>query len=218
MLSYAILVKKFRESRNLSQKELAQKAEIGTGTIGDIERGARNGKISTLNKIAKALALNKEEKIELRNAFIGGETKEKSNVRILSTEDFITIEVKAKASAGNGYLNFEENPHYKTIRRNGFHEECYLIEVIGNSMEPVIQDGAFVIVDPLQLEYVPNKIFIIKFNDEIFIKKIIWNAENNLMILKSVNPEYDDIYISNAQANSVEILGRAMRFIYEGNL
>ncbi|MDU1911081.1 XRE family transcriptional regulator [Fusobacterium sp.] len=218
MLSYAILVKKFRESRNLSQKELAQKAEIGTGTIGDIERGARNGKISTLNKIAKALALNKEEKIELRNAFIGGETKEKSNVRILSTEDFITIEVKAKASAGNGYINFEENPHLKTIRRNGFHEGCYLIEVIGNSMEPVIQDGAFVIVDPLQLEYVPNKIFIIKFNDEIFIKKIIWNAENNLMILKSVNPEYDDIYISDTQANSVEILGRAMRFIYEGNL
>lgn len=218
MLSYGILIKKFRESRNLSQKELAEKAEVGTGTIGDIERGARNGKISTLNKIAEALSLTKEEKIELRNAFVGGETKEKTNIKILSGEDFITIQVRAKASAGNGYINFEEKPYYKTIRRNGFHKDCYLIEVIGNSMEPLIQDGSFVIVDPFNLNYVHNKIYIVEVNDEVYIKKVVWNETNNLMILKSVNPEYDDIYISNTQSNHVKILGRAMKFIYEGNL
>lgn len=73
MNNYGILIKKLREERGLSQNELAKKAEIGNGTIGDIERGARTGKKSTLDKIAKALNLTKEERIKLDNAFMGRE-------------------------------------------------------------------------------------------------------------------------------------------------
>ena len=71
MNNYGNLIKKFREERSLSQNELAKKAEVGNGTIGDIERGARKGKISTLDKIAKALSLTEEERIKLENAFMG---------------------------------------------------------------------------------------------------------------------------------------------------
>ncbi|MDO5788148.1 MAG: helix-turn-helix transcriptional regulator [Fusobacterium sp.] len=71
MDNYALLIKKFREDRGLSQKQLAEKAGVGSGTIGDIERGDRKGKISTLDKIAKALNLTKEEKNRLDNAFMG---------------------------------------------------------------------------------------------------------------------------------------------------
>lgn len=71
MENYALLIKKFREDRGLSQKQLAEKAGVGSGTIGDIERGDRKGKISTLDKIAKALNLTKEEKNRLDNAFMG---------------------------------------------------------------------------------------------------------------------------------------------------
>ena len=71
MNNYGNLIKKFREERSLSQNELAKKAEVGNGTIGDIERGARKGKISTLDKIAKALSLTEDERIKLENAFMG---------------------------------------------------------------------------------------------------------------------------------------------------
>lgn len=71
MENFALLIKKFREDRGLSQKQLAEKAKIGTGTIGDIERGDRKGKITTLDKISKALNLTKEERIRLDNAFMG---------------------------------------------------------------------------------------------------------------------------------------------------
>ena len=71
MENFALLVKKFREDRGLSQKQLAEKANVGTGTIGDIERGDRKGKISTLDKISKALNLTKEERTRLDNAFMG---------------------------------------------------------------------------------------------------------------------------------------------------
>lgn len=71
MENFALLIKKFREDRGFSQKQLAEKAGIGSGTIGDIERGDRKGKISTLDKISKALNLTKEERDRLDNAFMG---------------------------------------------------------------------------------------------------------------------------------------------------
>ena len=71
MENFALLIKKFREDRGLSQKQLAEKAGVGSGTIGDIERGDRKGKISTLDKISKALNLTKEERDRLDVAFMG---------------------------------------------------------------------------------------------------------------------------------------------------
>lgn len=143
----------------------------------------------------------------------------KSNATILPSEDFISIPVRAKASAGNGYLNFSNEPLYnKLIRKNGFHEHCYLIEVSGNSMEPLIQDGAYVVVDPYQTDYIEGKVYVLKYADEVYIKRVLLKSEANLMILKSINPDYEDIYITGDESEQIKIIGRAVKFIYEGNL
>ena len=223
MNDYGILIKKLRESRNMTQLELAQKAEIGNGTIGDIERGARKGKQSTLKKISDALELTGEEREKLDNAFLGKNinkafSKEKTNL-IISDEEMILIPVMAKASAGNGYINFSNEPLYnKLIRKNGFNEKCYLIEVVGDSMEPLIQDGSYVVIDPYQTDYIENKIYVVKYDEEMYIKRVILKPESNLMVLKSVNPKYEDIYITADKGDMVQILGRAVKYIFEGNL
>ena len=143
----------------------------------------------------------------------------KSNATILTGEDFINIPVMAKASAGNGYINFSNQPLYnKLIRKNGFHEHCYLIEVSGNSMEPLIQDGAYVVVDPYQTDYIEGKVYVLKYADEVYIKRVILKSEAKVMILKSINPDYEDIYIPADQSDQIKIIGRAVKFIYEGNL
>ena len=67
----SILVKKLRESRDLTIMQLAEKAELGNGTIGDIETGRSKGSRKTLDKIAEALDLNVEERNRLDNAFMG---------------------------------------------------------------------------------------------------------------------------------------------------
>ena len=69
----SILVKKLRESRDLTIMQLAEKAELGNGTIGDIETGRSKGSRKTLDKIAEALDLNVEERNRLDNAFMGRE-------------------------------------------------------------------------------------------------------------------------------------------------
>lgn len=60
-----VVLKKLRESRNLTIKQLADKSGVGNGTIGDIERGNNGARPLTLEKLATALELNKDEKEEL---------------------------------------------------------------------------------------------------------------------------------------------------------
>lgn len=221
MNALATTLKSLRENKGMSQAELAKKAGIGSGTLGDIERGSNKSTIKTINKIIVALDLNQEEKDKLLSSFLGRKmsSEHKKTNLIMSDEELILIPVMAKASAGNGYINFSNEPLYnKLIRKNGFNEKCYLIEVVGDSMEPLIQDGSYVVIDPYQTEYIENKIYVVKYDEEMYIKRVIVDIESNLMILKSVNPEYKDIYIPAEKGDMVQILGRAVKYIFEGNL
>ena len=61
-MELSLILKKYRESRNLSIKQLAELAGVGNGTIGEIERGKNKSRPVTLEKIAKALKLTSEER------------------------------------------------------------------------------------------------------------------------------------------------------------
>lgn len=51
-------LRKLRESQNLTQEELADKANMHFTYIGQIERGLRNPSLINLNKLAKALKVS----------------------------------------------------------------------------------------------------------------------------------------------------------------
>ena len=108
----AITLKKLRESRNISIMALSEKCGIGNGTIGNIERGTSYGRISTLEKISKALNLNKQEREELFNCVVPEDiklTKDKLSVVELGCK----IPVYSKVFAGeNGVLEFGELIEY----------------------------------------------------------------------------------------------------------
>ena len=70
MESTAIVLKKLRESRNLTIVQLAELAGVGKGTVGDIETGKNKSTIKTLEKISKALKLTEEERGELFSSFV----------------------------------------------------------------------------------------------------------------------------------------------------
>lgn len=230
-MSSGKFLRKLREDKGFSLRQVSIKSGVSHTQIADIEKGVNYGSKEKLDKILKALGVSDEEikkfydmqdyektpesiKEKLKNIAKG----ESSNIRILYEDDFIEMPVKAKASAGNGYINFEETLYTRLIRKGAFCTDCYLIEVSGNSMEPLIQDGAFVIVDPHQTEYIANKIYVVKVGEETYVKRVIINREAGVMVLKSINPEYEDKYIMGKELENVKLLGRAIRFVYEGNL
>ena len=214
MNTLAIIVKQLREEKGITQLELAKKAGIGSGTLGDIETGRSRGSRKTLDKIIKALQLNETERLKIDSAFLG---RNLSNAR--KTDDIlIKIPVRAIASAGNGCLNFEENIKSIAIRKNGFDSNCYLIEVSGTSMEPLIQDGAYIVVDPREVDIIDGKIYVVTFDGQTYIKKVFRNEQLKAIILKSVNPQFEDIYIVEEMLNRFSVKGRAVKFILEGKL
>lgn len=71
----SIVLKKLRESKKLTIEELAKKAGIGKGTVGDIETGKSKSTVKTLDKIAEALELSTIERVKLFDAFLGGNIK-----------------------------------------------------------------------------------------------------------------------------------------------
>ncbi|MCQ9627808.1 helix-turn-helix domain-containing protein [Cetobacterium somerae] len=66
----SIVLKKLRESKSLTIEELARRANIGKGTVGDIETGRSNSTAKTLTKISKALNLSEHENSLLFNSFL----------------------------------------------------------------------------------------------------------------------------------------------------
>ncbi|MEG9320448.1 helix-turn-helix transcriptional regulator [Fusobacterium varium] len=82
MEKLSIVLKKLRESKGFTIEELAKKAEIGKGTVGDIETGKSKSTVKTLNKITLALELNKEEKDKLFSAFLGRKIVDTGDERI----------------------------------------------------------------------------------------------------------------------------------------
>lgn len=70
MSELGITLKKLRESKNLTIKELAKKAGISNGTVGDIETGRNKSSIKTIEKLSKALELNENERELLFASFM----------------------------------------------------------------------------------------------------------------------------------------------------
>ncbi len=71
MADLSITLKKLREKKGITQQELVKLSGVGQGTIGDIERGKiKKSSLKTLEKIAKALKLDEEEREELFSVLV----------------------------------------------------------------------------------------------------------------------------------------------------
>lgn len=236
MLTTGELLKSKREKKGLSASRLAEKLNVSQPYVTAIENNTKRPSKEYLFNIYSEFLFSEDEKkaieeyekfrrlpidIQEKLIFLEKNSLKKvanSSIKLLTEKDFIEMPVKAKASAGNGYINFEDITYTRLIRKGTFSQNCYLIEVMGDSMEPLIQDGALVVVDPHQTEYIANKIYVVKVGEETFIKRVILKEEAQVMVLKSINPDYDEVYIAGKELNNVKLLGRAVRFIYEGDL
>ena len=112
------------------------------------------------------------------------------------------------ASAGYGCLNGDQC-EYETIYvdRNLLEKTSSksidAIKVHGDSMFPTMREGDMIFVDKLQHEIKNGKIFIIRMNEEVFVKRLYTYPKG--IIVKSDNPEYPQFEV---QKKDIEIFER----------
>ena len=127
--------------------------------------------------------------------------------------------VRAQASAGGGFAledYDDEAITYVAFRRNwlalqGNPKNFKLLEVKGDSMEPVISDSDLVLLDFSRTAIRPGKIFAVAFDGFIYLKRLF--AEPGRLILRSENKVHADVVVDledSHQADRVTIIGQAI--------
>ncbi|WP_339124746.1 XRE family transcriptional regulator [Fusobacterium nucleatum] len=213
-MSFGKTFKEIRLKNNDSLRGLGEKIDISFSYIDQIEKGLRPINKDILEKFIKVYPLYKKQ---LEKAYLDEIMPESLKGSTFNMEEqkvnTVILPVYGKASAGNGYINLDQEIYYFPIKKGDFSDRSFLVEINGNSMEPTLEDGDYALVDPDNIDYVKNKIYVVTYNDESFIKRMVMDAKSKIVMLKSDNPEYEDILITKDMQIYLKIEGRVIQVI-----
>ncbi|MHC1790922.1 LexA family transcriptional regulator [Solidesulfovibrio sp.] len=118
---------------------------------------------------------------------------------------------EATASMGGGstetgdrtlsYLSFRT----EWIRSKGNPEYMTAIRAFGDSMEPTIADGSVVLIDEGRRQFVKNKVYYLRYNGQMYIKRLV-DAGGRLGIAS----DSDNNLLLVSDADDFEIIGRCI--------
>ena len=120
--------------------------------------------------------------------------------------------VKARLCAGDGSFEVDENIRdywmFRTdwLKSKGVTSDMILIDVYGNSMEPELKDGDTVLIDTSRKEILAGSIYGVGIDDTIMVKRI--EKHPGKLVLISDNKDYETIYLSRSEMDSVRIIGK----------
>ena len=214
MKNFGEIFKKIRLKNNDSIRGLGEKIDMSFSYIDQIEKGLRPINKDILEKFIKVYPLYKRQ---LEKAYLDEIMPESLKGSTFNMEEqkvnTVILPVYGKASAGNGYINLDQEIYYFPIKKGDFSDRSFLVEINGNSMEPTLEDGDYALVDPDNIDYVKNKIYVVTYNDESFIKRMVVDDKSKIVMLKSDNPEYEDILITKDMQVYLKIEGRVIQVI-----
>ena len=118
----------------------------------------------------------------------------------------------AKAGAGSSLETSGATEGYYAFRKdwmaaNGIHaSSAVLLDVMGDSMEPLFQDGDTLLVDKSDREIRDGKIYLITLGEELRVKRIFKGLTG--LILRSENKLYPDVAVEGPDLETFIIHGR----------
>ena len=213
-MAFGETLKEIRIKNGDSLRKLSEKTDIVFTYIDRLEKGTVPINKNLLEKFIKAYPLYKKQFEKAYLDEIMPETLKGSTFNMEEQKiNTVILPVYGKASAGNGYINLDQEIYYFPIKKGDFSDRSFLVEINGNSMEPTLEDGDYALVDPDNIDYLKNKIYVVTYNDESFIKRIVIDDKSKIIMLKSDNPEYEDILITKDMQLYLKIEGRVIQVI-----
>lgn len=188
MKSLSELLKYYRERKGYTIAQLAKESGVPRTTIYTIE-STSSARTSTLTKLAEALNLTKKETEELMRSLLPTTYQDKSN-----EIELMSIPLYNSVSAGLGCQAIEDPVDFIYFPKTT--KNVIAINVIGDSMEETILDGAIIVVDKDSMVEVGEiGVFLTANSDytEGLVKRLRY--KNGHYILESDNSAYKDITI-----------------------
>ena len=133
---------------------------------------------------------------------------EEQNSNVTSIDKNKKVYVLGKTAANPTEVSYGDAVYDETIDTNvPSNADCALV-IQGDSMEPLLHDGSIVFYKQ-QCEVENGEIAIVDIDGNgVTCKKVYFNYDDNIVILKSLNSKYDDRELS---PERVRIIGKVVK-------
>ena len=202
-------IKSRRKELKMTQKDIADQLGISYQAYSAWERGVKEPSKEKVNRLEQLLKVPKGyfteiEIVRLYNTLSNkGKNqvvdyardlvqKEKTQQVISVSENFYEYHVYEKMSAGIG-TSVYDNRNYDTVYFNEELAHDFASWVSGDSMEPKYQNGSVALIRETGFDY-DGAVYAVVCNNQTYIKRV-YREEEGLRLV-SINPRYDDIFIS----------------------
>ena len=202
------LITKLRKRDNFTFEEMAKRLEISVSYLNEVEKGRRKVSRNLYEKLIKNFPDNKKE---IEKSYLISILPDQINVsNRFDKPQIFKFNVYGFASAGSGEIDTEHFTEEEFILPSDFKMSngAFILEIHGDSMEPILFDGDKVIVNPNLCPTTPEgwkslnrQVAIVNIDNKRFAKKIIFKAGK--MYLYSFNEdvypeievkEYEEVY------------------------
>lgn len=214
MSSFKTVLKSLRNSRNLTQEELAQKLNIGRSRISMYESGQREPDFETTELIADFFNVDVDyllgrtsKTTMLPESMAHGELPRFPNVFPIKTRK---IPLLGEIACGQPIFCTEDRESYVEAGTDVKADFC--LKARGDSMVGArILDGDLVFIQR-DAELENGQIFAVAIDDEATLKRVYYDAKSQVLQLMAENSRYAPLIYTGETLDHVHILGKAVAF------
>lgn len=202
---FANNLKYLRKKYNVEQQELADELGRKSGsTISDWERGKVIPRIGTLSQIAERFNVSVND---LMRTDLTVHTPIAPN--LIEVKEMVKIPVLGTIACGEPIDAIENIAEYRSLSRELMPSgELFYLEAQGDSMEPKIANGSYVLCRKQEdVESGEIAAVLVNGDQETTLKKVI--KQGNTIFLQALNEAYAPYVITND--NPARIVGKAIR-------
>ena len=167
-----------------SYKEFEEELELKPATVTDWKRGRSNTFMSMLPEIAEELGTTTD--------YLLGHEK--------NAYEIMSIPIVGRIQAGYPIQSFEDEYGYVRVPSNEYSalSVYFALEVVGDSMMPIIMEGDIIICEKPYSKQIKDKICAVTIDNESTLKRV--RMDKNGITLTPTNPMYKEIYLTTSEA------------------
>ena len=190
------VLRHYRTQRGLTQQQVADLMGIAKSTYSGYETGRRQPGVEEIKALAKIFSVSGDE-------LIGSEA---FKARPVPPQGMLPV--IGLASCGKGVIAAEDVFEYVAADAHYCDDDHYYLEISGDSMSPVFNDGDLVLVHKqTSVDSGDVGVFLVN-GEEGYIKKVKYDAENIDLI--SYNPFYPPMHFEGPDVLRVYVLGKVL--------
>lgn len=192
-------IRHYRKEKNLTQEDLGKMIGTKKATISNYETGYRSPNQDVLFDLAEALD------VSINDLFPRTEPK-----NITPVTGFQRIPVIGKIACGEPIDAIENIADYREVPKDylNYSGELFFLEATGDSMEPKIPDGSYVLCRKQEdVESGEIAAVLVNGDEETTLKKVI--KQGNTILLQPLNESYSPYIVT--KENPAKIVGKALR-------